>query len=91
MDGNGQPQSSLVWPSFDGFCARVDSPLERQQRQNLAANARASLLGVDPDDTSRYLQIRGDVELADSGATPDPRAPRHVRRDPRPDESRARA
>ena len=59
----GQPQSSLVWVDHDGECARVNTTLERQKGRNLLANSKVSLLVVDPDDTARFIQIRGDAEL----------------------------
>jgi PPOX class probable F420-dependent enzyme len=65
---SGQPQSSLVWVDHDGDCARFNTTLERQKGRNLVANSKASLLVVDPVDTSRYIQIRGDVELTTTGA-----------------------
>ena len=68
MGGDGQPQSSLVWVDFDGACARVNTTLERQKGRNLLANPKVSLLVVDPDNTARYLQIRGDAELVTGGA-----------------------
>lgn len=68
MDRSGQPQSSLVWLDTDGECARVNTTLERQKGRNLLADPRASLLVVDPDDTSRYVQIRGEVELVRDAA-----------------------
>ena len=68
MGGDGQPQSSLVWIDHDGACARVNTTLERQKGRNLAANPKVSLLVVDPDNTSRYLQVRGHVELVTDGA-----------------------
>ncbi|WP_083707259.1 TIGR03618 family F420-dependent PPOX class oxidoreductase [Intrasporangium flavum] len=68
MDRRGRPQSSLVWLDADGECARVNTTLERQKGRNLLADPRASLLVVDPDDTSRYVQIRGVVELVRDGA-----------------------
>jgi PPOX class probable F420-dependent enzyme len=68
MQPDGQPQSSLVWVDFDGECARVNTTLERQKGRNLARDGRASLLVVDPDDTSRFLQIRGEAELVFDGA-----------------------
>ena len=63
MQPDGQPQSSLVWCDFDGECARVNTTAERQKGRNLLSNPRVSLLVVDPDDTSRYLEIRGEAEL----------------------------
>ena len=68
MGRDGQPQSSLVWVDFDGACARVNTTLERQKGRNLLANPKVSLLVVDPDNTARYLQLRGDAELVTDGA-----------------------
>ena len=68
IGGDGQPQSSLVWVDWDGACARVNTTLERQKGRNLAANPKVSLLVVDTDNTSRYLQLRGDAELVTDGA-----------------------
>ena len=68
MDAGGQPESSLVWIDHDGTCARFNTTLERRKGRNLLANPRASLLIVDPDDTSRFIQVRGDAELVTEGA-----------------------
>ena len=68
LDADGQPQSSLVWVDFDGVCPCVNTTLERQKGRNLLADPRCSLLVVDPDDTSRFLQVRGDAELVRDGA-----------------------
>ena len=72
---DGQPQSSLVWVDFDGECARVNTTLERQKGRNLLADPKVSLLVVDPDDTARFIQIRGEAELVTDGAR---RAPRRA-------------
>jgi PPOX class probable F420-dependent enzyme len=68
MGRDGQPQSSLVWVDFDGECARVNTTLERQKGRNVRGNPRVSLLVVDPDNTARFIQIRGDAELVSDGA-----------------------
>jgi PPOX class probable F420-dependent enzyme len=68
MQPDGQPQSSLVWVDFDGTCAQVNTTLQRQKGRNLLANPKLSLLVVDPDDTGRYIQIRGYAELVTDGA-----------------------
>lgn len=65
---DGQPQSSLVWVDIGHDCAQVNTTLERQKGRNLLANPKVSLLVVDPDDTSRFIQIRGDAELVTNGA-----------------------
>jgi PPOX class probable F420-dependent enzyme len=68
MGCDDQPQSSLVWVDFDGECARVNTTLERQKGRNLLASPKVSLLVVDPDNTARFIQIRGDAELVTDGA-----------------------
>ena len=68
MGDGGQPQSSLVWVDHDGQCARVNTTLERQKGRNLRTCSKVSLLVVDPEDTGRFIQIRGDAELATEGA-----------------------
>ena len=68
MAADGQPESSLVWVDHDGECARVNTTLERRKGRNLLANPKLSLLVVDPDDTGRFIQIRGDAELVFQGA-----------------------
>jgi PPOX class probable F420-dependent enzyme len=68
MSPDGQPQSSLVWVDHDGECARINTTLERQKGRNLRINPKVSLLVVDPDNTARFIQIRGDAELVTDGA-----------------------
>jgi len=65
---DGQPQSSLVWCDYDGECARVNTSLERQKGINLSRNPNTSLLIVDPENTGRFIQIRGQAELIQEGA-----------------------
>jgi PPOX class probable F420-dependent enzyme len=65
---SGHPESSLVWVDTDGKHARFGTTLERRKGRNLVARPRLSLLVVDPDDTSRFLQIRGTAELVTNGA-----------------------
>jgi len=65
---DGHPESSLVWVDHDGECARVNTTLQRRKGRNLAADPKVSLLVVDPDDTGRFVQIRGDAQLVTEGA-----------------------
>jgi PPOX class probable F420-dependent enzyme len=65
---NGQPHSCLVWVDYDGQCARVNTTLERQSGRNLMSNRKLSLLVVDPEDSARYVQLRGEAELVYQGA-----------------------
>jgi PPOX class probable F420-dependent enzyme len=68
MMEDGQPQSSLVWCDEDGESVRLNTTRERQKGRNMQANPKVSLLIVDPQDTSRYIEIRGDAELVEAGA-----------------------
>lgn len=68
MGKDGQPQSGLVWVDVDRGCARFNTTLERQEGGNLSANPKVSLLVVDPDNTGRFIQIRGDVEITSDDA-----------------------
>ena len=80
---DGWPQSSLVWVDHDGECARVNTTLQRRKGRNLLADGRVSLLVVDPDDTSRFIQVRGEAELVTDGAVEhvDALARRYTRHD----------
>jgi PPOX class probable F420-dependent enzyme len=68
MAPDGTPESSLVWVDVDGAFARVNTTLERRKGRNLLADGRCSLLIVDPDNTGRFIQVRGDAELVTDGA-----------------------
>ena len=68
MMPDGQPQSSLVWLDYDGECLRVNTTRERQKGRNLQVNPKATILISDPDDLSRWIEVRGDVELTEERA-----------------------
>ena len=65
---DGHPESSIVWVDHDGECATINTTLERRKGRNLLADTRVSLLVVDPDNTVRFIEIRGDAELVADGA-----------------------
>jgi PPOX class probable F420-dependent enzyme len=64
----GQPESSLVWVDLDGGCPRVNTTLERRKGRNVQRDPRVSLLLVEPENTARFIQVRGVVELVTAGA-----------------------
>ena len=68
MMADGQPHSSLVWCDYDGACARINTTRQREKGRNMLVNPKVSLLVVDPENTARYLEIRGEVELIEEGA-----------------------
>ena len=46
----------------------MNTTLERQKGRKLLGIKKVSLLVVDPGNTSRFIQIRGDAELVTEGA-----------------------
>ncbi len=65
---DGQPRSCLVWVDEAAGCARFNTTLQRAKGRDLRRDPRVSLLVVDPEDTSRFIQVRGDAELTTVGA-----------------------
>jgi PPOX class probable F420-dependent enzyme len=62
---DGRPQLSPVWFLPEGDTVRVSLNTTRQKVKNLRANPAVSLLILDPANSQRYLEIRGDAELTD--------------------------
>lgn len=65
---DGGAQTQPVWCSLEGNDVLVNTTRERRKGRNLAADPRATLLAVDPDDSGRWIEIRGDVDLTGAGA-----------------------
>ena len=57
-----------TWFEIDGNDVLVNTTRERAKGRNLACDPRATMLVVDPSDTSRWIEIRGDVDLIEEGA-----------------------
>jgi PPOX class probable F420-dependent enzyme len=69
MMHDGQPQSSLVWVDYDGTCVLINTARERQKCRNVEADPRVAVLVVDPDNTGRWIEVRGQVvEVMTDGA-----------------------
>jgi PPOX class probable F420-dependent enzyme len=62
MMPDGAPQSSIVWVDYDGDYLLINTTLERQKGRNMAANPKVALLVIDPQDTSRWIEVRGHVK-----------------------------
>jgi hypothetical protein len=54
-----------VWCVLDG---NDEHHAAAAQRTDLAADPRATVIAIDLDDTSRWIEIRGDVSLEDRDA-----------------------
>src|SRR6266508_1006837 len=69
MMPDGMPQSSIVWVDYDGECVLINTTLERQKGQNMQANPKVTVLVIDPKDSSRWVEVRGQVrEITREGA-----------------------
>lgn len=60
----GFPQTQPVWYARDGNDILVNTTLERSKGRDMLADPRATLLIVDPVDSSRWIEIRADVDLS---------------------------
>lgn len=56
---DGNPQSSPVWATFDGTHIKFSLTRSRQKFRNLDANPAIALSATDPDNSYRYLEVRG--------------------------------
>jgi PPOX class probable F420-dependent enzyme len=66
---DGSPQSTPVWCDFDGQYVLVNTAAGRQKDKNLVRDGRAALSIIEPDNSYRYLEVRGRVaERTTTGA-----------------------
>ena len=66
---DGTPQSSIVWVDYDGEHVLINTTLERRKGRNMRANPKVTILVIDPEDSSRWIEVRGQVkELTRDGA-----------------------
>ncbi len=65
---SGQPQTSVVWCSFDGSHVFINTMRGFRKERNMRRDPRVSILVVDPADAARFIEVRGTVELIEAGA-----------------------
>jgi PPOX class probable F420-dependent enzyme len=66
---DGMPQCSIVWVDYDGDYVLINTTLERQKGRNMQLNPKVTILVIDPNDSSRWIEVRGQViELTRDGA-----------------------
>jgi PPOX class probable F420-dependent enzyme len=58
---DGMPQSSVIWVDYDGEYVLINTTLERQKGRNMQANPKVAILVIDPQDSSRWIEVRGQV------------------------------
>ena len=61
---DGRPQLSAVWFLADGDTVRLSLNTSRQKVKNLQANPAANLFLLDLAVPYRYLELRGDAQIA---------------------------
>ena len=64
VGADGRPQLSAVWFLADGDNVRVSLNTARQKTKNLAANPAATLFILDTANPARYLELRGNAQVA---------------------------
>lgn len=65
VGSDGRPQLSAVWFLHDDGELKVSLHATRQKTKNLRRNPAVNLFVLDPQNPMRYLEVRGDAELAD--------------------------
>lgn len=69
MMPSGYPQTSVVWCDFDGESVRVNTMRGFAKERNMRLNPKVTLLGYDPRQPLRYLEVRGTVvDITETGA-----------------------
>ena len=61
MMADGQPQMSVVWVDLDGDYVVINTALESQKGKNMQENPKVNVLVIDPNNVSRFIEIRGEV------------------------------
>ncbi len=68
---SGQPQATVVWCSLEAPYVMLSTMRGFQKERNMRARPKVSLVVVDPDSSARWIEVRGTVELTESGALAD--------------------
>ena len=66
---DGSPQMTQTWVDTDGHDVLINTVLGHQKVRNVERDPRVALNVADPDDPSRYFEVRGRVtEVTEVGA-----------------------
>ena len=66
---DGTPQVTPVWCDYDGTHIRINTAKGRVKDRNMRRNPQVALEIMDPDNSYRYLAVRGRVaEITENGA-----------------------
>jgi PPOX class probable F420-dependent enzyme len=59
---DGSPQVNAMWFDWDGELLRFTHTSKRQKYRNITANPAVAMSVIDPDNSYRFLEVRGVVE-----------------------------
>lgn len=66
---DGQPHVTPVWVDYDGTHLQVVTRKETRKYRNVQGDPRVTLTIIDPEDSYRYVEVRGEVEeMTEDGA-----------------------
>jgi PPOX class probable F420-dependent enzyme len=66
---DNQPQSTVVWCSYDGTHVLTNTARGRQKEKNISERPKATVVAIDPENPYRYIEVRGVVEeITEEGA-----------------------
>jgi PPOX class probable F420-dependent enzyme len=64
IGASGRPQMSGTWFLAEGETVKISLNTTRQKVKNLQANPKVSFLILDPGNPYKYVELRGDAEIA---------------------------
>lgn len=66
---DGTPHQTVTWVDYDGEHVLINTVEGRRKVKNVRGHSHASVSVLDPDDSSRYLSVSGEVvEITAEGA-----------------------
>ena len=69
MMPDGQPQITPVWCNQDGNYVLINTMRGFRKEKNMRCNPKVTLLVIDPQNASRWIEVRGNVvEISREGA-----------------------
>ena len=68
---DGSPQVTPIWFSYENDRLSINTKRGRVKEKNLSARPRMALVIQDPDDTDRFIQIRGIAARPTEGGAAD--------------------
>lgn len=67
IGASGRPQLSATWFLAEDGAVKISLNTARQKVKNLRANPKASFMIIDPANPFKYVELRGEAEIAPDG------------------------